>query len=230
VSERPHAFEDDAQTSACATDEVPEVRAESASRVHDAHISETHANGRNGVAAQHLRAENAISGDECPEAERTEKSLRAERAFVDWNTVAPSKRPLKLGRSMFADLLDGVLRARWLRGDLTVSNVALAERFLGITEKQVREWREGERSMPAGALMALPVELVEELVERLLDLRNGAQPMRRALSMLRRAVDKLENAKMSPADRYEATRTLLDLQVRLASLMSRLVAEAEGKR
>lgn len=164
-------------------------------------------------------------------AERTKQSLRAEQAYRDWNQVAPSQRPLAVGRRMIADLFDAVLRERWLRNDLSASNVALAERYLGISEKVVRQWREDSsegRSMPTGALMVMPLDLVEEFVERLLDLRNGGRSGRRGITMIRRAIPKLRSLLVSH-DRYEAMRVLMDLQKTCGDLIAELAKEPEKR-
>ncbi len=71
-------------------------------------------------------------------------------------------------RRDMAATLDAVLRARWEGGDDSVSNVALAERHLGVSEKAIRRWRSPEHSndkpVPMAALHALPDSVAADLI------------------------------------------------------------------
>jgi hypothetical protein len=158
--------------------------------------------------------------------DRTRTSSRAEAAYRDWKAVPPSQRPLVVARRRAAPILDHILHEHWLRGDYAVSNVALAERWCGVTEKTIRQWRDGEKPMPFEALLVLPPSLCDELFDALNDAR-GRTP-RHAFVLLRAALDAVEHG-IANEDRRELQRELGDAQQRLAVLLACL-AEEEARR
>jgi len=157
--------------------------------------------------------------------DRSGESRRAEQAHRDWSTVAPSQRPLAIGRAKAADAFDAVLRDRWLRGDSSVSNVALADRYLGCDEKQPRQWRENERPMPLGAVFALPVDVAEDLLVRILaDVRRARATTgaRMALLRLTDAIADLKRTRIRDADVDDARRALRALAATATELANSL--------
>lgn len=113
--------------------------------------------------------------------------------------------PLAAGRVQAATTLDAVLRARWDEGDDSVSNVALAERFLGVTEKAVRKWRDPahahDKPVPLAALFAFPDAVVDDLVQALMEARGLRN--RSPLAALRAAAARVEQAELSEAELAE---------------------------
>lgn len=127
-----------------------------------------------------------------------------------------------------AGLFDRVLAERWARGDDSVSNRAIADRFLRVTEKQVRQYRDARKHVPIAALYALPLELVEELVRRLLEERRGAAGRnRRGFIVLREGARLVRESlrSLSTEERVEALRSLLALQRELADVVAELAQE-----
>ena len=182
-------------------------------------LHESSTNSRNPSDQRFSRPAEAFS-----DAHRTTTSELAETSFVDWSMRPPSMRPMAVGLRLVGDIFNDVLKERWLRGDLAASNVALAERFLDVSEKRIREWRTSERSIPSGVWAVLPIEIVEAFWERLIDLRNGGRPGRRALTMIRRALPKLR-ALAGTADRYEAMAVLVELQKACGDIIAELAKE-----
>ncbi|MDB4993465.1 MAG: hypothetical protein JWM74_897, partial [Myxococcaceae bacterium] len=70
---------------------------------------------------------------------------------------------LAVGRARAASALDSVLTARTDAGDWSASNCAVASK-LGVVEKQVREYRNGDKAIPIGALYAMPKSVAIELL------------------------------------------------------------------
>jgi hypothetical protein len=149
-----------------------------------------------------------------PEAPRSEASLRAERAAA---ALPRSLRPLAKARTEFATAFDRVMNEHWLRGEEAYSNVAVG-RTCGVDERIVREWRTGERPMPAAALALLPTQVYGEMLDHLAASR-GRTP-KRALMQLRQALTDLD-AQLAHEDGTEVVRTLGGAQEQLTELMKK---------
>lgn len=121
--------------------------------------------------------------------------------------------------------LDRILHEHWLRGDAGYSNVAVA-RYCGVDEKTVRQWRDGEKPMPAGALLVMPDEIVREVLDVVAKAR-GRKP-KHGPTLLNEALDRCETAVLPMADRPEFLRVLLDAQTRINDMLKKLLQE--GKR
>lgn len=130
--------------------------------------------------------------------------------------------PEGASRVLVADLLNATLAERWEAGEEWASNRCIAERYCGLTESVVRRWRDGEKLVPLAALHVLPAPLAEQLARGVLKARGVT--LRQAMGSLRGAVDNIE-APVSPADRDEVLRTLVDAQRRLTERIARLATE-----
>lgn len=124
------------------------------------------------------------------EAPRTAHSLRCEQAYRDWQATPPSQRPLAVARGELARAFDAAMHAHWLAGEGAFSNVAVA-RSCGIDERNVRQWRDGEKAMPVAALLVMPATLTNELVTLVRE-RRGLAVHQRGLAALAAALDQLE--------------------------------------
>ncbi len=71
---------------------------------------------------------------------------------------------LTAGRMRVAEAFDAILRARVDVEDYSASNCAIAAK-LGVVEKQVREYRSGDKALPVGALYAMPRSIALELLD-----------------------------------------------------------------
>jgi L-rhamnose isomerase len=106
-----------------------------------------------------------------------------------------------------ADLVDEILEKRWAEGDESVSNRALADK-LGVDERRLREYRDGEKYLPVAALMCLPQALAEDVAEQVLAARREQQGDRRAVLALGRAVARVEAMATHTVMRNEDRRAL----------------------
>lgn len=88
---------------------------------------------------------------------RSGASLRAERAYHHWTALPIAERPLEIGARAVADIFDRAMIAE------SLTNAAVGE-HVGVEEKTVRQWRTGEKRLPAGVLVALPVELAARFI------------------------------------------------------------------
>lgn len=158
-----------------------------------------------GSGAEAAAATNANSA-EC-------RSSRAEQTASPHPTLAIGGR----ARRAAADLLHAVLTERWERGDDSASNRVLADRYLEIDEKQVRQYRDGRKHVPLAALVVLPMPIVRDIVDRLLAMRGATE--REGAVLIRRGVEAL---KTSTRDRAEALRVVHDAQRQLLELAAHL--------
>lgn len=141
------------------------------------------------------------------------------------NQGAPSSRggrssraPLGVGgaaRLEGADLFDAVLNERWEHGDDSVSNRAIADRYLRIDEKQVRQYRDARKLLPFAALLILPVPVVAELCTRVLAARGIVQ--REGAAMVRHGIDRIAKS-LSKENAPEVRRLIRELQRQLLEL------------
>lgn len=142
------------------------------------------------------------------------RSLRTEQA--------PEPRlPLSVGgaaRLAAADLFNAVLAERWERGDDAVSNRVLADRYLRVDEKVVRQYRDGRKHVPLAALLVLPLPVVREVLDRLLATRGVTE--REDAATLRQVIARMRER--SPRDRAEVLRTVLEAQRQLVELAAEL--------
>jgi hypothetical protein len=67
---------------------------------------------------------------------------------------------------------------------------ALGEKYLGVTERTIRKWRQGDKPIPLAALLVLPIPFAKELVERLLASRVGGRGAR-ATALLAESLDQI---------------------------------------
>ena len=153
---------------------------------------------------------------------RTAHSHRCEQAYRDWTTTPPSQRPLAVARGEIARAFDAFLHERWLAGDAALSNVAVA-RACGVDERMVRGWREGEKALPAAALLVMPVAAAQALVARVQE-RRILSPHRRGAAILRDALEQLEQP-VSAEDRGAVLRELLDALRRINEQIAKLATE-----
>lgn len=142
------------------------------------------------------------------------RSSRAEQ------TTAPHPA-LSIGgraRRVAADLFHGVLTERWERGDDSVSNRVLADRYLEVDEKLVRQYRDGRKHVPLAALVVLPVPVVRDIVDRLMTLRGVSE--REDAATLRQTIRRLRERQ--PRDRAELLRVAKDARDELIALVDQL--------
>lgn len=132
-----------------------------------------------------------------------------------------ARLPGRLGaaRTEIAAALDTEMREAWIAGDESLSNVAVAK-ACGVDERIVRRWRDGERSLPVGALLVMPATLAQRIVARLQD-RRALSPHRRGLPQLRAAIERLAEP-VADDDRREVLRALLDAQRRIGDVIAAL--------
>ena len=147
--------------------------------------------------------------------------MRAEVAYRDLNALPPSQRPLAVARAALARAFDAALHEHWLRGDAAYSNCAVA-RAVGVDEKTVRQWRDGEKPIPAAALSLLPGVLHDQVLAEISRMRGRAR--KRAVVMLREVVTGLR-AELAHEDAREVRRAIHDAQRELLELADEL-AEA----
>jgi hypothetical protein len=105
-----------------------------------------------------------------------------------------------------------------------VSNRAIADRYLLVDEKQVRQQRDGRKNIPLAALFVLPLPLVEEIVGKLLDVRAPVRSPRRALGVVRDALVMLD-APVSADDRAEVLRGLRSARDHIIARLDRLAGD-----
>ena len=90
----------------------------------------------------------------------------------------PSTSRMAAARLEMADMFDGVLSERWAQDDNSASNVAIAERWLDVTEKAVRKWRKAEHAhdkpIPMAAQLVLPESVAVDLVTAIVMRRGRA--------------------------------------------------------
>lgn len=159
-----------------------------------------------------------------PIAEPNHAGCRSVRAEQSPRSEPPSRLPLAVGgaaRLAAADLFNAVLAERWERGDDSVSNRVLADRFLCVDEKQVRQYRDGRKHVPLAALFVLPPPIVQDVVDRVVVARVGE---RQGLALLRKSVRALRTG-LKDCDRAEALRAVHDAQRELLELAAALAAE-----
>ena len=133
--------------------------------------------------------------------------------------------PLVRGRAWAAATFDAVLRAHTERRDYGASNCAVAC-ALDVAEKQVRQYRRGEKVLPFGAIYVLPRSVALELLTAArAALRPTADHRRTTNSHVRRLSSRVgelnalvEREHASPEERSRA--------LRLAA--STLISEAEA--
>ncbi len=156
---------------------------------------------------------------------RTAASARAENAYRDWNAVTKSQRPLALARGEVASQFNARMHAHWVNGNDAMSNVVIAERYMGINEKTVRQWRDDEKAMPLAALLVLPPTIAAELLEWVQD-RRSLTPHRRGLPMLGDALTRLERP-VATDDREEVLRGLREARDQIIARLDRLASEGK---
>jgi hypothetical protein len=93
--------------------------------------------------------------------------------------------------------------------DHGVSQNRLAD-MLDVDEKQVRKYLDGRAHFPAAALLILPLDMTEDFIARLREMRGQASPRAQILS----ALVELEAGGLSPDEK-------LDLIGRVSSLPAR---------
>lgn len=154
-----------------------------------------HGDGGDGLRTDKLRAEQVVDNHCSPVA----SDAPVQPPVIAEPAVGSSARKIDIGsenalsvaRETVATKFDDILEERWRAGDLGASNRLLAERYVGVEEKTVRRWRKTDHArrnpMPLAALIVLPIDLADELVERLWTTRGA----RRDMSALRSAVDRL---------------------------------------
>jgi hypothetical protein len=133
--------------------------------------------------------------------------------------------PLARGRALAAATFDAVLRAHTDRRDYGASNCAVAC-ALEVAEKQVRQYRRGEKVLPFGAIYVLPRSVALELLTAARAALRPTTDRRRTMgSHVRRLSSRvgelnalLERPHASPEERSRA--------LRLAA--SNLISEAEA--
>lgn len=157
-------------------------------------------------------------------APRSEASLRSEKAHERLASTPRALRPLTKARDDIAAAFDRVMSEHWLRGEEAYSNVAVA-RACGVDERIVREWRSGEKPMPAAALALIPSQLYAEMVDSLAANRRQGVP-RRALVKLRESLAELDG-QLGHEDGAEVVRALAGAQGQIASLMAKAVGGAK---
>lgn len=134
---------------------------------------------------------------------------------------------LAVGRARAAAAFDSVLRGRVETGDYSASNCAIAER-VGVVEKQIREYRNGDKALPLGAVYALPESVGLELLDvvRAEVLARREQP-RTAQSHLGRIM-MYTGSTAAELEAALADGTIDDTEARaLAPLLSKLIEEAQ---
>jgi len=84
---------------------------------------------------------------------------------ADLNLVRSAR--LQSASDLCAGEFNRILEARWEQGDLTASNRAIADRYVGVDEKQIRAWRKkqpkNKKRIPLAALLVLPATVSKEL-------------------------------------------------------------------
>lgn len=119
-----------------------------------------------------------VATEELANIARLESQAQSPRA-------ADLSSPLAEARATCAGELDALLEERWVAGDDSVSNRAIAERHLRCDEKTVRRWRDGGKPIPLAALLILPESVAIELVQRVLQRRFGASSVRQLVALQR---------------------------------------------
>lgn len=148
-------------------------------------------------------------------SDRSQASVCAEKS------VRRADSALFLARCSFAAAFDAAMHAHWLRGEESLSNVAIG-RACGVDEKTVRLWRLGEKPMPAAALQLLPSQVYGEMIDHLAGSR-GRTP-KRALVKLREALGEL-GGQLAHEDGSEVVRALVGAQGQLADLMKKAMGD-----
>ncbi len=153
-----------------------------------------------------------------PEENRTGESRRSEAAYRDINALPPHRRKLAVARAELANAFDAVMHEHWLRGNEAYSNVAVA-RACDIDEKQVRQWRENEKPMPAAAMVLFPGRLYQDVLAEVERMRGRGT--KRSAVLLREALDGL-GEELAREDARDARRVIDDGQRRLLEISARL--------
>lgn len=168
-------------------------------------------------STHHESGLNSASENHC-----TMQSVRAERAYRDWNAVPGSSRPLNVAHDSVHKMFDELLHAHWMRGEEAYTNELLG-RSCGIDEKGIRQWRDGAKRLPLAALMVLPPTIAVEIIQWISE-RRGLGRQQRAVTRLADSVAQLEKP-VAADDRDEVLRGLIDAQRRIAD---RIAALATG--
>lgn len=128
-------------------------------------------------------------------------------------------QPLRRGRTRAAEIFDAVLRARVEREDYSASNCAIASK-LGVTEKQIREYRAGLKSLPLGALLEMPRSVAVEVMRRsLAAIAQGGASIDAQAAMMRLGAAMGEVCEALSKDDHEAARARLCRLVEIAESM-----------
>ncbi len=105
----------------------------------------------------------------CRAEQRTDQSLRAEKAFRDWSKEPEIDRPLVKHRAAHVRAL-----AEWM-DEHGVSKCRLAD-LLGVNEKQVRKMLKGEVTIPGEVSSCIPKSLRQDYLDRLAEIDGGCAP------------------------------------------------------
>lgn len=127
-----------------------------------------------------------------------------------------SKKRLARARVEVAEMVDETIEERWedrSRADhLLYSNRVLAEHLFDVDEKTVRQWRDADKPMPMAALLCMPSDFGEDLVEKILSARRILAGDRRALIALGRAIDRVDafatHGVLTTSDRADCARSI----------------------
>ncbi len=105
-----------------------------------------------------------------------------------------------------ARLTSSVISDRLEREDFTATNEGIA-RPLGVHEKQVRQYRAGEKRWPMGALLLLPLWLVDAVIDEVRLRRHRTPDAIAGVAALRCALKRLDD--VEPASLTDAERRAL---------------------
>ena len=154
---------------------------------------------------------------------RSDASLRSEKAAATY-AVSRDERRSVLARVDTSRALDEALHARQVRGEEAYSNVAVA-RACDVDERIVREWRSGDRALPAWALRMLPHDIAREVTASI-DAARVGRIDRRELPMVRPMLSRLE-AQLAKEDPAVARRELEAALRMIGGMVERLKGMGE---
>lgn len=116
--------------------------------------------------------------------------MRPEHSDPESDVQAADPSTLALSRVKVAAVLHGILERHWDNRNYAWAKRALAERYLGVTERTVRKWCSADKAAPLAVLDALPLELGQEIAGAIFAKRPGGQEPR-ATALLAKSLEQI---------------------------------------
>jgi len=151
-------------------------------------------------------------------------SLRTQPAFTDAPLIRAPLAPAGWARMFVADHLKLGLARRKDEGAEWATKRGLAA-TCRLDERIVRQWCNGQKALPVGALLVLPAPLATEILGAVQDHR-ALTPHRRGLPMLGDALARLEKP-VDADDREEVMQGLSEAMQRIVARISKLATEGQ---